>query len=244
MEGNITNSSLNQIANFRYIGIAIGVVDIILGTLGNLLTIVVLARISTLQSSFNIFITSLAVVDLLTAALMMPFNVAGYAQMDWSLGGAESITASIQAFVYFCCGYTSITCFVLITTNRYISVMLPTHYKTLFSKSRIIGAVIISWMVAPAFLLPVLLGRGADGRPIIGWHRDQLLCTFINVTGNWRSYMQVLRVLFQFLPIFAMVVMYAMMLWRFRRQVANVENPTLPWEKQNNGSEGAELMEM
>ncbi|XP_002128005.2 G-protein coupled receptor 84-like [Ciona intestinalis] len=243
MDVNSTNSSLSAIADFRYIGIVIGIVDIILGTMGNILTIVVFSRISNLQSSFNIFIINLAIIDFLTAAFMMPFNVAGYVQMNWPIGGPDSLSASIQAYVYFCCGYTSITCFMLITVNRFISVMFPKHYKSLFSRCGILVGLVSSWLIAPAFLLPVLLDS-AGGLPIIGWNQKQFLCTFIHVTGKWRTYMQVLRVLFQFLPIVTMIVLYSLMFWRLKRKWGD-ENGGLPWEKQSkNGPDAVELMAM
>jgi len=67
----------------RYVGIAVGLTDILLGSLGNLLTIIVFSRSSSLRVSFNIFILNLAVIDLITSTLMMPLQVAGYVQMNW-----------------------------------------------------------------------------------------------------------------------------------------------------------------
>nr|CAB3250726.1 G-protein coupled receptor 84-like [Phallusia mammillata] len=227
----IANVSEN-VQNFRYLGIAIGITAIVLGSIGNFLTIVVFTRTSKLQVSFNAFVVSLSVVDFLTASCMLPFNVAGYVQMQWPIGGAENFTSSIQAFVYFCCGYTSITCLMVITFNRFISIRHPTRYKSLFTKPRMVVAVILSWLIVPAFLLPVLVGTTDEGERIIGWNSGQLLCTFIHVGGAWKSYMMVLRVLFQFIPIPLMISAYIAMFLTIRHSHKDRDTTSqqLPWE--------------
>lgn len=34
-----------------------------------------------------------------------------------------------QAYIYFCCGYTSVVCLVAITLNRLVGIVYPLHYK-------------------------------------------------------------------------------------------------------------------
>ncbi|XP_076800270.1 G-protein coupled receptor 84-like isoform X1 [Clavelina lepadiformis] len=223
--------------DFRFLGITIGIIDIICGSIGNLLTIVVFARNAGLQSSFNCFIISLAAIDFLTATFMMPFNVAGYVKMDWPLGGSTSFTTPIQAFVYFCCGYTSIVCLVVITVNRFISIRFPDSYQTLFSKTRVLVVIVGSWIFAPSFLLPLLVESLTDEKKILGWNKRQFLCTFISLPESWQAYMQILRVLFQFLPIVIMAVLYSAMFWRVKKNKPLTSQ--LPWE-QNKNSTGPE----
>ena len=68
----------------RYLGISIGIFDIIVGTFGNLLTIIAFMKNRKLRRNvFNHFIVNLGVIDLLTASCMMPFNVAGYIYQEW-----------------------------------------------------------------------------------------------------------------------------------------------------------------
>ena len=35
----------------------------------------------------------------------------------------------IQAFYYYCCGYTSIVCLMAISVNRLIGITMPTYYE-------------------------------------------------------------------------------------------------------------------
>ena len=34
-----------------------------------------------------------------------------------------------KAYIYFCCGYTSVVCLVAITLNRLVGIVYPLHYK-------------------------------------------------------------------------------------------------------------------
>ena len=94
---------------------------------------------------------------------MMPLNVTGYIMKRWPLGGPEHISCSIQgradqdltilvskvdfvlivgqltfkAFIYFCCGYTSIVCLLVITLNRFIIIIYRDLYIQVFSKRNV-----------------------------------------------------------------------------------------------------------
>ena len=63
---------------FRALGVTIGIIDIIIGSIGNFLTILAIAGNKKLHKPFHIFIANLCVIDFLTASTMMPFNVTAY----------------------------------------------------------------------------------------------------------------------------------------------------------------------
>ena len=65
-------------SGFRAAGVTIGIIDIIVGSIGNLLTILAIAGNKKLHKPFHIFIANLCVIDFLTASAMMPFNVTAY----------------------------------------------------------------------------------------------------------------------------------------------------------------------
>ena len=74
--------------------------------------------------------------DLLTASCMMPLNLTGYVLKRWPFG-ADHISCSLQAFVYFCCGYTSIVCLLAITLNRFVIIIYRDLYIQLFSRRNV-----------------------------------------------------------------------------------------------------------
>nr|XP_039251263.1 G-protein coupled receptor 84-like [Styela clava] len=214
---NLTSEDLEERVNsiaFRHFGIAIGFWTIFIGSFGNMLTILTYVANKKLRTSFNAFLLNLAVIDFYTSTCMIPFNVAGYIQMEWPFGN-DSFTARLQAFNYFCCGYTSVVFLVAITANRFIGAIFPGKYKIWFSKERMIWILIVCNICAPAFLLPFLVGThstcNAPLYGLTGYNTKQFLCTFICLPPNtgWGPYMQFTRVLFQFVPLIGMILMYA-----------------------------------
>merc|ERR1719431_2268488 len=116
-------SNEKAVSDFRIFGIVIGIFDIIVGGFGNFFTILAFTRCKAIHTPYNVFIVNLAIIDFLTATCMMPLNVTAYILKRWPLGGSEHISCSIQAFIYFCCGYTSTVCMVVITVNRFIIII-------------------------------------------------------------------------------------------------------------------------
>ncbi|XP_078489540.1 G-protein coupled receptor 84-like [Ciona intestinalis] len=209
--------------SFRYIGIAIGFTDIILGTGGNLLTIIAVGMNREMRrNSFNMLIVNLAIIDLLTALVMMPFNVMGYILMDWPLG---TTTCILQAFFYFSCGYTSVVCLISITVNRLIGIVFPSRYTSIFTDQRVRYVIFTCWIFAPAFLMPFLIAsllRHYNKQPLItGWNKKQFLCTFVNLgqpgLADWANYMKAIRAIFQFMPTVIMVISYAIMVYYVKK---------------------------
>lgn len=67
----------------RYFGLTIGFYAIFVGIIGNALTILIYISNKKLRTTFNTLLLNLAIVDFITASLMLPFNVAGYVQLKW-----------------------------------------------------------------------------------------------------------------------------------------------------------------
>ena len=77
---NETASTTIDTEALRIFGLVIGIFVIIVGSIGNFLTIAVIKTNKKLHKPFYIFIGNLSVIDFLTATLMLPFNVAAYYQ--------------------------------------------------------------------------------------------------------------------------------------------------------------------
>ena len=48
-------------------------------------------------------------------------------QRYWPLQSI-SYSCELQAFYYYCCGYTSIVCLMAISINRLVGICMPTYY--------------------------------------------------------------------------------------------------------------------
>lgn len=200
--------NLEQIEQFRFLGVIIALFDIIVGTCGNLFTILAFTRCKALHTPYNVFIVNLSIIDLLTASCMMPLNLTGYVLKRWPFG-PDHISCSLQAFVYFCCGYTSIVCLLAITLNRFVIIIYRDLYIQLFSRRNVLIAASFCWCIAPAFMLPLLIKH--NGRRIMTWNKEQYLCTFVPsvMSDWWKNYMLFCRIFFQFMPWFLMSGFYA-----------------------------------
>ncbi|XP_076820589.1 G-protein coupled receptor 84-like isoform X2 [Clavelina lepadiformis] len=211
-----------EIVSFRYFGIVVAVYAIVVGSIGNLLTILAFFSNRKLRTTFNVFVVNLSVVDFLTASAMLPFNLAGYVQMQWPFGNS-SFTTRLQAFFYFCCGYTSVVFLVAITINRFIGVFQPTRYEELFKQERLVLTMVVCWTFAPICLLPFLVGTDSScsspGQALTGYHAGQFLCTFVCLPKiGWYPYMQFTRVVFQFLPLGVMILAYGSIFYKLRNK--------------------------
>ena len=88
-----------------------------------------------------------------------------------------SYSCELQAFYYYCCGYTSIVCLMAISVNRLVGICMPTYYdrgdlilsktwpwpcvfNSVFSKKKVKCGLIVTWLFAPSLLLPFFFNKG------------------------------------------------------------------------------------
>lgn len=198
-------------AEVRWAGIIVGSIAISIGTIGNLLTIIAIRRNRQMHTTFNVFIANLCLIDLLTASTMLPLNVTSYALGYWPFQWLP-YSCSIQAFYYYCCGYTSIVCLMAISVNRLIGITMPTYYEKVFSKRKVKFGIIFTWLFAPALLMPFFFNNG------FSWVEKYSLCVFDvgHFTKPWLLYMLFVRVIFQMVPIFFFIIIYAIIFFQVR----------------------------
>lgn len=91
---NEASSAMVDTEPLRVFGLVIGIFAIIVGSIGNLLTIAAIKTNKKLHKPFYIFIGNLSVIDFLTATSMLPFNVASYYQR---------VSICLLCFIRLCC---------------------------------------------------------------------------------------------------------------------------------------------
>ena len=204
--GNISDTTVPQADDYATtFGIVIGIFAIIVGTLGNLCTIIVVSRNKAMMAScFNLLVLSLATVDFITAAFMLPANVAFYILKQQPFLG---FYCRFQAFFYYSCGYISVVHFMVIAVTRYIGIVLPNKWNFLVNDKRYIYLwIFISWTFAPAVLSPFWF----EAHGGFGWYPSLTLCVFKVWTYSdpWKNYMITTRIMFQLLPAILMSYIY------------------------------------
>lgn len=116
---------------------------LILDVCGNWLVIGAILRYRRLRTITNYFIISLAVSDLLIAALSMPFRIHHTLKsLCWDLG---KTICEFWVFVDLLCSCASITNLSLISIDRFLALTFPLSYRSIMTKCRAIAAIAFVW---------------------------------------------------------------------------------------------------
>ena len=115
---------------------------------GNVLVCLAFYRNPCLRTITNVFILSLAITDLLMAALIMPLTTASSVA---NRAVAGDYGCRISSFVGYVLVGTSILTVMLLAVNRYIRVVRPSMYRKIYSKQRSALMVAIAWIITILF---------------------------------------------------------------------------------------------
>lgn len=128
----------NMIANASFV-----IFILILDVCGNCLVIGAILWYRRLRTVTNYFIISLAVSDLLIAALSMPFRIHHALNfMRWDLG---IVVCEFWVFVDLLCSCASITNLSLISIDRFLALTFSLSYKSLMTRTRGLAAISFVW---------------------------------------------------------------------------------------------------
>jgi len=147
------NGSANTTPDLTYMEAtflaSVNVLFSLIGIFGNTLVIVVVARNRHLHTVTNMFITSLAVADLLVCLVAQPMYAAFL--YGFSPNPAYSVTRRTFSFVSV---LASISNLVAVTVDRYIAIVSPMtyHLRATFKSATILVCVI--WLVSLALGIP------------------------------------------------------------------------------------------
>ena len=120
---------------------------------GNSLVCLAIYRNPSLRKVTNIFVLSLAITDLLSAVLIMPFNTASIINTKW-------ITGKVGCkFNFYCANLlagTSLMTIMLVAVNRYVRVVRSNLYQNIFSKTSATVMAVGAWIL-PSLIMSALL---------------------------------------------------------------------------------------
>ena len=139
-----------------FIEVVICLVINITSLVGNILVCLSVYRNSRLRTSINLYIIGLAIADLLSAVIVMPFTTIVLISGDWIIG---PFLCDLHAFVMNFVLFVSPTTMALTAFNRYIRIVKPGKYMTVFSKRRSVMMLGSAWaFVAFYVAIPKLSG--------------------------------------------------------------------------------------
>ena len=169
---------------------------------GNILVCMSVYRNQRLRTNTNLYIIALAVADLLSATLVMPFTTIALISGGWILG---SFLCDLHAFIMNFVLYVSPTTMALTAFNRYIRIVKPSKYSTIFTQKRsgiMLGG---SWAFVACYVaIPKLAGLQD-----YGFMPGYALCHVIHLSeaGSLAHYSAVIT-LFLITPLSVAIVCY------------------------------------
>lgn len=237
---NFTNDSFScynpSVEGYRYFGVLWGSIVTVVGTLGNLLTILVFATDSRLKTRFNVLIVNLALADLLYCTLLQPVSVDSYLHLRWRGG---SLWCRVFGLLLFLSNSVSIITLCLIAVSRYLLVARRPVFERVFSRRGL------------AFLLPSTwaLGLASFGPlwPVYVFAPQVCTCSFHRTRG--RPYTTILLFFYFFIGLgcvgFFYLLIYrrvrvaakALVKYRFSRRSSR-KKPHLPEGQETEGDSG------
>ncbi|XP_055068926.2 G-protein coupled receptor 84 [Misgurnus anguillicaudatus] len=177
-----------SVEGYRYFGVLLGSAVTIVGTIGNILTVLAFATDTNLRTRFNVLIVNLAFADILYCTMLQPVSVDSYLHLQWR-GGA--LWCQMFGLLLFLSNSVSIITLCLIAMSRYLVVAHRTTRcaRLLLSKRGVAALVVSSWALGLASFGPLW--------PVYVFAPQVCTCSFHRTKG--RPYTTVLLFFYFFL---------------------------------------------
>ena len=130
---------------------------IILAFAGNVVVCTTVLKSARLRTVPNMFITNLAVSDILMAVVCMPISLHVLISGEWPF---SSVVCDVQGFFVFSFGIVSQVNMSVIAVNRYFAVCRPFDCKVIFTKRNVLFMIALLWLLPSIASVPPLAGWG------------------------------------------------------------------------------------
>lgn len=177
-----------SVEGYRYFGVFWGCVVTVVGTLGNVLTVLAFATDARLRTRFNVLIVNLALADILYCTILQPVSVDSYLHLQWR-GGAT--WCQMFGLLLFLSNSVSIITLCLIAASRYLVVAHRTSRvaRLLLSHQGVAVLLVSSWALGLASFAPLW--------PVYVFAPQVCTCSFDRIRG--RPYTTILLFMYFFL---------------------------------------------
>lgn len=185
------------------------IIIMVVGVLGNLLTLVALLRHSKIRTVAAAFIASLCLSDLLFCFLVLPFSASQFFHGTWIHG--EILCTMVPTLRYGTIG-VSLLSIASISINRYILIAWPQLYSKIYTKTKVILYIAAIWLFSYGLQVPTLMGKWGE------YGMDEKLGTCsIKRDKNGNSSKTALFIIGFALPSVIIVVCYSNIFWVVRK---------------------------
>ncbi|KAM3863927.1 growth hormone secretagogue receptor type 1 [Diretmus argenteus] len=188
----------------------------IFGLLGNILTILVVWLRPHMRSSTYLYLSSMAVSDLLIL-LLLPLDLYKlWRPRPWPLG---DLICKLTMFLSECCTFSTILHITFLSLERYLAVCWPIMAKTLVTRRRTKALIGCLWLGAVISAAPVLVMVGVEEvGGVEGWRggeveaddKSECRCSDYAVSSGLLSAMMILSNLYFLVPLGILGVVYSL----------------------------------
>ena len=141
-----------SVVGYRYLAVLWGCVVTVIGTVGNLMTLLAFGLDPHLRTRFNVLIVNLAVADLMYCSILQPILVDSYLHLRWRSG---QLWCSVFGLLLFFFNSVSIITLCLVAVSRYLLVAKQAAFDRVFSSRGLIFLLISVWALSLASLCPL-----------------------------------------------------------------------------------------
>ncbi|XP_071793204.1 galanin receptor type 1-like [Asterias amurensis] len=144
----------------------------VLGITGNLLVAIVLLRVPSLRSNTSDFLVHLSIVDFMICVLVIPYFLAPKPNPTPNPGLLGEVWCRLykSKFPFWLFTVTSVLGLTAVNLERYVAIVYPHKYKTVFSKRNKYTVIAVCWMLGGITKLQHVILSEED--EVIGCHRD------------------------------------------------------------------------
>ncbi|XP_076144545.1 growth hormone secretagogue receptor type 1 [Alosa pseudoharengus] len=182
---------------------------LLLGLVGNALTILVVWRCPQMRSTTYLYLSSMAVSDILIL-LLMPLDLYKlWRYRPWLLGEA---VCKLSMFASECCTFSSILHMTALGAERYLAVCFPLRARLLVTRGRVRVLLAALWVVAFLSAAPVLALVGVERLDVGGLEGGltECRCTQYALTSGLLAAMLWLSNLYFLVPLGLLSLLYGL----------------------------------
>ena len=190
----------------RVAALTVGIPIVILGFLGNLMTIVSVIKTKALRTGANVFIISLSVFDMTYATIILPSVLKVIWNNGWVLG---EVYCSIYPVILLLTTGGNLLSLSGTAFNRYLKIIHPGISSLVFGRRRNTAILACSFLSVPVLIvLPPVTGVWGK----LGYEPITITCTFVRDNSGYTT----------FLMIFAMIIPIAFISFCYLRILCKV----------------------
>uniref|UniRef100_A0A8D0HAB3 Growth hormone secretagogue receptor type 1 n=1 Tax=Sphenodon punctatus TaxID=8508 RepID=A0A8D0HAB3_SPHPU len=191
----------------------------VVGLAGNVMTMLVVSRFRAMRTTTNLYLSSMALSDLLIF-LCMPLDLFRLWQyLPWNFG---QLLCKLFQFVSESCTYSTILSITALSVERYFAICFPLRAKVLITKGKVKLVILGLWAVSFVSAGPIFVLVGVEHEngtdPL---ETNECRATAYAIQSGLLTIMVWTSSVFFFLPVFCLTVLYSLIgrkLWRRKRK--------------------------